>query len=411
MVERCLRFCAIVHASDRPHRSGDRDGNAPTPRGRTQRRLAWRGGERGEASSAVAASGPVASGLRRAICARYTLWRKIHAKSMAYGELLGEHESIKALRALVARIAQSPVRQVLLYGETGTGKGLVARMIHRLSARAGRPFVDVNCAAIPSTLMESELFGHERGAFTGAQATKQGLIEAAHGGTLFLDEIREMDLQLQAKLLTLLDTQQFRRVGAVKSASVDVRFVASTNKILLAEVKAGRFRDDLYWRLQVVPVNIPPLRARGDDVLLLAEAFLRHHGARCGRLIRGLEPRVAEMFRHYSWPGNVRELENLIERIAILETDEIVLVRHLPDRIIREVEGRAPPGVGFGEGATLPLHRGFHAATEDYQRALIAAALKEAGGRHGRAAQRLRLSRHALRHQMLKLGMAEATAP
>lgn len=269
---------------------------------------------------------------------------------MAYADLLGEHESIRAVRALVARIAASPVRQVLLYGETGTGKGLVARMIHRLSPRAHRPFVDVNCAAIPATLMESELFGHERGAFTGAQATKQGLIEAAHGGTLFLDEIREMDLQLQAKLLTLLDTQQFRRVGAVKSATVDVRFVASTNRILLSEVKAGRFRDDLYWRLQVVPVNIPPLRARGDDVLLLAEAFLRHHAARCGRVIRGLEPRVAEMFRRYSWPGNVRELENLIERIAILETDELVLVKHLPDRIIREVEGRAPPAVSFGEG-------------------------------------------------------------
>jgi transcriptional regulator with PAS, ATPase and Fis domain len=330
---------------------------------------------------------------------------------MAYADLLGEHESIKAVRALVARIAASPVRQVLLYGETGTGKGLVARMIHRMSARANRPFVDVNCAAIPATLMESELFGHERGAFTGAQATKQGLIEAAHGGTLFLDEIREMDLQLQAKLLTLLDTQQFRRVGAVKSASVDVRFVASTNRILLSEVKAGRFRDDLYWRLQVVPVNIPPLRSRGDDVLLLAEAFLRHHGTRCGRVIRGLEPLVAEMFRRYSWPGNVRELENLIERIAILETDELVLVKHLPDRIVREVDGRAPPAAGLGEGAgTLPLHRGFHAATEDYQRALIQAALKEAGGRHGRAAQRLRLSRHALRHQMLKLGMAEASA-
>ena len=327
---------------------------------------------------------------------------------MAYADLLGEHESVKAVRALVARIADSPVRQVLLYGETGTGKGLVARMIHRLSARASRTFVDVNCAAIPATLMESELFGHERGAFTGAQGTKPGLIEAAHGGTLFLDEIREMDLQLQAKLLTLLDTQEFRRVGAVRSSSVDVRFVASSNRILLSEVKAGRFRDDLYWRLQVVPVNIPPLRARGDDVLLLAEAFIRHHGARCGRLIRGIEPRVAEAFRRYSWPGNVRELENLLERIAILETEDTVLMRHLPERIVREVEGRAEPVLQAGEGAALPLHRGFHDATEEYQRALIQAALKEARGRHGRAAQRLRLSRHALRHQMLKLGMADA---
>jgi transcriptional regulator with PAS, ATPase and Fis domain len=328
---------------------------------------------------------------------------------MPQGELLGEHESIRAVRALVARIAASPVHQVLIYGETGTGKGLVARMIHRLSQRAGRAFVDVNCAAIPASLMESELFGHERGAFTGAANAKPGLIEAADGGTLFLDEIREMDPQLQAKLLTLLDTQRFRRVGAVKSIAVNVRFVAATNKILLSEVTAGRFRDDLYWRLQVVPVNIPPLRARGDDVLLLAEAFVAHHGARCGRVIRGLEPAVAEAFRRYSWPGNVRELENLIERIAILETEDRVLMRHLPDRLVREVEGRAPPpiaGMG-GQGAEhLPLHLGFHAGTEAFQRSLIEAALKEAGGRHGRAAQRLRLSRHALRHQMLKLGMA-----
>ena len=327
--------------------------------------------------------------------------------AMPQGELLGEHETIRAVRALAARIAASPVRQVLIYGETGTGKGLVARMIHRLSAREKRAFVDVNCAAIPASLMESELFGHERGAFTGAAATKPGLIEAADGGTLFLDEIREMDQQLQAKLLTLLDTQRFRRVGAVKPIGVDVRFVAATNRILLSEVTAGRFRDDLYWRLQVVPVNIPPLRARGDDVLLLADAFLAHHGARCGRVLRGLEPAVAEAFRRYSWPGNVRELENLIERIAILEAEDRVLMRHLPDRLVREVEGRASPALpGSGEGAThLPLHLGFHAGTEDFQRSLITAALKEAGGRQGRAAQRLRLSRHALRHQMLKLGM------
>jgi transcriptional regulator with PAS, ATPase and Fis domain len=168
-------------------------------------------------------------------------------------------------------------------------------------------------------------------------------------------------------------------------------------------VKAGRFRDDLYWRLQVVPVNIPPLRSRGDDVLLLADAFLRHHGARCGRAIRGLEPRVAEVFRRYSWPGNVRELENLIERIAILETEELVLVKHLPDRILREVEGRAVPEAAEGEGAA---ELRFHAATDRFQKSLIDKALREAGGRHGRAAARLGLSRHALRHQMQKLGMA-----
>ena len=323
---------------------------------------------------------------------------------MAYADLLGEHESIRATRDLIARIASSPARTVLLYGETGTGKGLVARMLHRLSPRAQKPFVDVNCAAIPASLMESELFGHERGAFTGAAGAKQGLIEAAEGGTLFLDEIREMDLQLQAKLLTLMDTRAFRRLGAVRQTAVDVRFVASTNKVLLSEVKAGRFRDDLYWRLQVVPVNIPPLRDRGDDVLLLAQAFLKHHGARCGRAIEGLDPDVAEVFRRYSWPGNVRELENLIERIAILEADPLVRVRHLPDRILREVEGRAPAAE-----AAAPMIGDFHAATDRFQAALIEAALREANGRHGRAAARLGLSRHALRHQMQKLGMIAMT--
>ncbi len=326
---------------------------------------------------------------------------------MPASDLIGDHESIRAVRALVARIAESPVRQVLIYGETGTGKGLVARMLHRISPRGAKPFVDVNCAAIPASLMESELFGHERGAFTGAMAAKPGLIEAADGGTLFLDEIREMDLQLQAKLLTLLDTMQFRRVGGLKPIRFDVRFIAATNRILLSEVNAGRFRDDLYWRLQVVPVNIPPLRARGDDVLLLAERFCALHGKRCGRRISGLEPAVRDAFRRYTWPGNVRELENLIERIAILEVEDQVLIRHLPDRLLREVEGRAPPAIaGMGEGAShMPLHLGFHAGTEAFQRALITAALKEAGGLQGVAAQRLKLSRHAMRHQMLKLGM------
>jgi transcriptional regulator with PAS, ATPase and Fis domain len=322
---------------------------------------------------------------------------------MAYADLLGEHASIRAMRDLIARIAASPARTVLLYGETGTGKGLVARMLHRLSPRAQKPFVDVNCAAIPASLMESELFGHERGAFTGAAGAKQGLIESAEGGTLFLDEIREMDLHLQAKLLTLMDTRAFRRLGAVRQTAVDVRFVASTNKVLLSEAKAGRFRDDLYWRLQVVPVNIPPLRDRGDDVLLLADAFLKHHGARCGRAIEGLEPRVAEVFRRYAWPGNVRELENLIERIAILETDPLVRVHHLPDRILREVDGPAPAAE-----AAAPAIGDFHAATDRFQAALIDAALREAKGRHGRAAARLGLSRHALRHQMQKLGMIAA---
>ena len=232
--------------------------------------------------------------------------------------LLGEHPRIVALRRLIDRVAASKARTVLIYGETGTGKGLVARMLHAGSSRSQAPFVDINCAAIPSALLESELFGHEKGAFTGALGHKPGLIEAADGGSVFLDEIRELDPVMQAKLLTLLDSRRFRRVGAVRPIEVDVRFIAATNRILLGEVKAGLFRDDLYYRLQVVAINIPPLRERGDDIFVLAraslEAFNRLHGSR----MTSFEPEVEDVFRRYAWPGNVRELENLLERICLL---------------------------------------------------------------------------------------------
>ena len=317
-------------------------------------------------------------------------------------ELVGTHPSTESLRRLVARVATSPAQRVLIYGETGTGKGLVARMIHRLSSRAQKEFVDINCAAIPASLLESELFGHERGAFTGAVERKLGLIEAANNGTVFLDEIREMDLTLQAKLLSLLDTRQFRRVGAVKTTSVDVRFIAATNKVLLAEVNDGRFREDLYYRLQVVAINLPTLRERGEDVLNLSQHFIDRYNAFYKRSIRGLSDETADIFLRYGWPGNVRELENLLERIFILEDDDVILPRHLPDRIIRAVRagGTAADRAATGSGA-----EGFHEATADFQRKLIARAMVEAGGNTQQAANALRLSRHALRHQMMKLGL------
>jgi transcriptional regulator with PAS, ATPase and Fis domain len=319
-------------------------------------------------------------------------------------ELIGDHPSLREVRRLIDKIAASPARSIIIYGETGTGKGLVARMLHERSARARREFVDVNCAAIPAGLMESELFGHEKGAFTGAQASKTGLIEVAHAGTLFLDEIREMDLTLQAKLLSLLDTQRFRRVGAIRSIEVDVRFVAATNRILLTEVKAGRFREDLYYRLQLVAINIPPLRERRDDIPLLTDAFLRRFSQTYGRTIAGLEPAVAALFERYSWPGNVRELENLLERIFILDDGERVLMRHMPARILRDVEGgsaAAPPRpVPPVEAAP-----GFREATRSFQRRLVSDAITRSGNNLTRAAAVLGLTRHALRHQMQKLGL------
>ncbi|WP_347313377.1 sigma-54 interaction domain-containing protein [Defluviimonas sp. SAOS-178_SWC] len=317
-------------------------------------------------------------------------------------ELVGTHPSTESLRHLVARVATSPAQRVLIYGETGTGKGLVARMIHRLSSRAQKEFVDINCAAIPASLLESELFGHERGAFTGAVERKLGLIEAANYGTVFLDEIREMDLTLQAKLLSLLDTRQFRRVGAVKTTSVDVRFIAATNKVLLSEVNDGRFREDLYYRLQVVAINLPTLRERGEDVLNLSQHFIDRYNAFYKRTIRGLADETADIFLRYGWPGNVRELENLLERIFILEDDDVILPRHLPDRIIRSVRGGGAAIAGPAGGAGIS---GFHEATADFQRKLIARAMVEAGGNVQQAAAALRISRHALRHQMMKLGL------
>lgn len=319
-------------------------------------------------------------------------------------ELVGTSPAIEALRRLVDRIGRSPTRTVLIYGETGTGKGLVARMIHQVSSRAARDFVDINCAALPASLLESELFGHEKGAFTGAVDRKMGLVEAANQGSVFLDEIREMDLTLQAKLLTLLDTQQFRRVGAVKPVKVDVRFIAATNKVLLSEVTSGRFREDLYYRLQVVAVNLPALRDRGDDVLTLARHFIGRFNRTYGRSVRGLSAAVEEIFLRYPWPGNVRELENLLERIFILEDEDVILPRHLPDRILRAV---AKP-VATTQDAPPNDPADYHAATEAFQRRLIGQAMADADGNPQEAARKLGLSRHALRHQMIKLGLLKA---
>ncbi len=327
---------------------------------------------------------------------------------IGYGAgLIGEHASMDALRRLIAKVGRSPTRAVLIYGETGTGKGLVARMVHQQSPRGQREFVDVNCAAIPPSLLESELFGHERGAFTGATAKKTGLIEVASGGSLFLDEIREMAPMLQAKLLTLLDTQRFRRIGSVRPIEVDVRFIAATNRILFAEVKQGRFREDLYYRLQVVSINIPPLRERGDDVLVLTEHFLAQLGRRYGRVVKGLEPEAAAVFRAYAWPGNVRELENLLERIVVLEEDPVLRVSQLPARILREVPDLLPRRLRDEVRLSEPASAGgdFHEATAAFQRRLIEEAMSRAGGSQGAAAKALGLSRHALRHQMMKLGL------
>ncbi len=316
----------------------------------------------------------------------------------AVHHILGQSEAIEGIRRLVRKAAASPARTILIYGETGTGKGLTARAIHELSPRGAGPFVDINCAAIPAELLESELFGFERGAFTGANQKKVGLVEAADRGTLFLDEIRELSPVLQAKLLTLMDTQRFRRVGSVTPIGVDVRFVAATNRILLNEVNEGRFREDLYYRLQVISINLPPLRERGEDILFLARHFLAELCQRYGRAPMAISDDVAGIFRAYRWPGNVREMQNLLERIVALEEADVIGRGHLPARVLRTLTDGGPHPARASAAD-------FHAATESFQRDLIGRALSAHAGNVHSAALALGLTRHALRHQLKKLGL------
>ena len=321
---------------------------------------------------------------------------------VAFQTILGDHPSVVQLRDLVGRVARSKAGIVLIYGETGTGKGLVARTLHAQSDRAKNNFTEINCAAIPGNLLESELFGHERGAFTGAVERKIGLLEIASGGSVFLDEIRELDPVMQAKLLTLLDTRGFRRIGSVQELSTNARFIAATNKILLNEVTAGKFRDDLYYRLQVVSINIPPLRDRGDDVQLLADRLLEKYNVQHESHFNEIDPAVREIFRQYRWPGNVRELGNLLERICILEEGERIEEKHLPARIVREVL-KHPNDTS---GSTTPSD--YFEQTKQFQKALLEAALQRSHGNVTQAADQLGISRHALRHQLAKLDMAQS---
>lgn len=304
----------------------------------------------------------------------------------------------------MGRVARSKALAVLIYGETGSGKGLVAEKLHEQSSRSQKPFIDVNCASIPGDLFDQELFGQEKNAISSAILRNNGLINAANGGTLFLDEIPELNHRAQTKLLGLLDRQRFRRTGSVNDVEVDVRFICATNRILFQEVKDGKFRDDLYFRLQVVAINIPPLRDRGDDCLVLTEYFIKKFNNRYGRNVKGWEPAIAEIFRAFHWPGNVRELENLLERIFVLEDDNQIRVGHIPPRIMREVEA----GTSLGNTSVaekISEGKSFQDSTNDFQTQIIRIAIENSDGKLSEAAEMLGLTRHALRHQMTKLKM------
>src|SRR5215467_13010027 len=264
--------------------------------------------------------------------------RKERAREFNFRQIVGESPAMKKMLGLAAKVAESQVSSVLLQGESGTGKDLVAKAIHYGSQRADKPFVAVNCAALPATLIESELFGYEKGAFTDAKGRKEGLFEQAEGGTIFLDEIGELEIGLQAKLLRVLEEGAFRRVGGLRDIPLDVRVLAASNRDLKRESEAGRFRLDLYYRLSVIQIDLPPLRDRGDDVLLLSDHYIKSFNEKLRKRIRGVTPDVAEIFRRYGWPGNVRELRNVIERAMILEDEDLITTSWLPRGVTPEAQ-------------------------------------------------------------------------
>jgi two-component system, NtrC family, nitrogen regulation response regulator NtrX len=312
--------------------------------------------------------------------------------------MIGESYVMAQLREQVAMAAPTNGR-VLIYGENGTGKELVARSIHALSRRRSGPFIEVNCAAIPEELIESELFGHVRGAFTGAMADRRGKFEVADGGTLFLDEIGDMSLKTQAKVLRALQEQVVEPVGGANSVHVDVRVLAATNKDLTSEIRASRFREDLYFRLNVIPIFVPPLRDRADDIPLLADHFMAELAREYGRRPKKLDPAAAAALQAYRWPGNVRELRNVIERLMIMAPGDTIAAADLPfldsgALVVNHAVGGSP----------LPLHE----ARERFERDYILRALAAQHGNISRTADALGVERSNLYRKMRAFGIAPA---
>ncbi len=316
--------------------------------------------------------------------------------------ITGESDEIVKVKDLILKIAKSDATTVLIQGESGTGKELVAKAIHASSARADKPFMAINCAALPVNLLESELMGHEKGAFTDAKTAKKGLFELADGGTVFLDEIGDMDMSMQAKLLRMLEDKTFKRIGGVKDIKVDVRLISATNQELAKAMDEGRFRKDLYYRLQVVPINLPALRTRGQDILQLALSFIDHFNRECHKSVGGISPEAEQILLAYHWPGNVRELKNAIERAMILDIDQELLPEHLPQEIL-EVRQEAATGMPVSlEGFVIPEHG---LSVEDMEHALVKKALEMSNGNQTRAAQLLRMPRDAFRRRMKRFGI------
>src|SRR5215471_17512163 len=338
-----------------------------------------------------------------------------------YHDFVAVSPKTTELMSFVEKVAASEATTILVQGESGTGKDLVAKTIHYESARQNGPFIAINCSAIPETLMEAELFGHEKGAFTDAKQMKKGLFEAANGGTLFLDEIGELSPLLQAKLLRVLEDQVIRRVGGVRDLQVDVRVVAASNRDLEKAVREGQFRQDLYYRLAIIAIFIPPLRERPEDVLPLVDFFIALYNRRFKKSVRGITDETRGLLLQHTWPGNVRELKNSIERAMILEEEQCLRPIYLPFAV-----SDAQPGLtaferttASGNGQALPSGRFLPrlyipeggTSLEEVERAMVELAMKQANSNQTHAAKLLDISRDALRYKLKKFGLVQSDEP
>ena len=321
--------------------------------------------------------------------------------------LIGVSAPMNRVFEIVDKIAATP-STVLITGESGTGKELIAKALHEHSSRRERPFIKVNCAAIPSTLIESELFGYEKGAFTGAVTSKPGRFELAHAGTLFLDEIGEVSTEMQVKLLRAIQESEFERVGGVTTIRVDVRLITATNRDLVREVADGNFREDLFYRLNVVPIPLPPLRDRPNDVPLLVDHILVKYAQRLGRDVEAVDDAAMEVLLRYGWPGNIRELENVLERTLLFCDNRVIGVDDLPPEIRTRGASARPTSVRTPAAGATGLKDAVRLTTQKLERELIERALEQTSGNVTRAARRLEISRKSLQTKMKELGLRES---